>query len=108
MNAWTLPSVIAPAATRSPPTTAIATYVKFPMNWIAGIDDDARHELRLEAGVEQLRVLGAKRRLDRGAPAEHLDQRVAGERLFDLAVERAEVLPLRGEALLRALADPGS
>ena len=58
----------------------------------------------LEAGVEQLVVLRAEPLLDLAAPAEHLDQRVAGERLLDLAVERADVLPLRDEALLRALA----
>jgi hypothetical protein len=33
-----------------------------------------------------------------GCAAEHLDQRVAGERLLDLTVERAGVLPLRDEA----------
>ena len=39
------------------------------------------------------------------APAEHPHQRVAGERLLDLAVERAGVPPLRDEVLLAALAD---
>ena len=36
MNAWMSPMVIAPFATRSPPTTAIATKLRLPMNIIAG------------------------------------------------------------------------
>ena len=39
-------------------------------------------------------------------PTEYLDERVAGERLFDLTVERADVLPLRDKTLLGTLADP--
>ena len=37
MNACTSPSDMLPVATRSPPTTAIATNVRFPMNIIDGI-----------------------------------------------------------------------
>ena len=37
--------------------------------------------------------------------AEDLDQRVPGERLLDVAVQRAGVLPLGDELLLRALGD---
>ena len=36
MNAWMSPIVIAPAATRRPPTTAIATKCRLPMNIVAG------------------------------------------------------------------------
>ena len=35
-NAWMSPTVIAPAATRKPPTTATMTYWTFPMNIVAG------------------------------------------------------------------------
>ena len=37
MNACTSPRLIAPDATRRPPMTAIATYVRFPMNIIDGM-----------------------------------------------------------------------
>ena len=63
MNACTLPSIIVPAATRSPPTTAIVTYVRFPMKPI-GRHDHAGDELRAEAGVVELVVLGAEPCLD--------------------------------------------
>jgi len=36
MNAWMSPIVIAPLATRSPPTTATITYCRFPMNIVRG------------------------------------------------------------------------
>ena len=38
---------------------------------------------------------------------EHLDQRVAGEGLLDLAVQFAGLFPLRDESLLRAPCDQG-
>ena len=37
MNACTSPSCMAPVATCRPPTTAIPTYTRFPMNVIAGM-----------------------------------------------------------------------
>ena len=37
MKAWTSPKVMAPVATRSPPTTAMATYWRFPTNIIMGM-----------------------------------------------------------------------
>ncbi len=37
MNACTSPSCIAPDATCSPPTTAIPTYTRFPMKFMAGM-----------------------------------------------------------------------
>ena len=43
--------------------------------------------------------------LDLALPAEHLDERVAREGLFDLRVELTGVGPLRHEELLRALGD---
>ena len=43
--------------------------------------------------------------LDLALAAEHLHERVAGERLLDLRVERAGVAPLRDEPRLRALGD---
>ena len=46
-----------------------------------------------------------ERGLDLALPAEHLHQLVAGERLLDLAVQLAGVLPLGDELLLRALGD---
>ena len=36
MNAWMSPIVSAPAETRSPPTTAMATKLRLPTNIIAG------------------------------------------------------------------------
>src|SRR5215212_7924618 len=36
MNAWTSPTLMAPLATRSPPTTATMTYWTLPMNIVAG------------------------------------------------------------------------
>jgi hypothetical protein len=69
--------------------------------------DHARQEAGAERGLEQLLVLAAQPVLDLAAAAEHLDQRVAGERLLDLTVERPDVRPLGDEPLLRALRDPG-
>ena len=46
-----------------------------------------------------------ERRLDLALAAEHLDQRVPGERLLDVPVQLAGVRPLRDELLLRALGD---
>ena len=37
MNAWTSPKDRVPVATRSPPTTAMATYWRFPTNIIMGM-----------------------------------------------------------------------
>jgi len=68
--------------------------------------DHARQELSAERRIVQLVVLDAEPGLDLAPPAEHLDERVPGERLLDLAVERAEVLPLGGEPTLRAPSDP--
>ena len=36
MNAWMSPTVIAPLATRRPPTTATSTYWTLPMNIVSG------------------------------------------------------------------------
>ena len=67
--------------------------------------DDAADELRAEARVVQVVVLGGERRLDLVLAAEDLDQLVAGVGLLDDRVELAGALPLLDEVLLRALAD---
>ena len=50
--------------------------------------DDPGDELRAVARLEELVVLVVEALLDVALAAEHLHQRVAGERLFDLRVER--------------------
>ena len=55
-------------------------------------------ELRAEARLEELLVLLVEALLDVALAAEHLHERVAGERLLDLRVERAGVAPLGDEA----------
>ena len=67
--------------------------------------DDPGDELRPVAGVVELVVLVVEL-LDRLLlVAEHLDDRVTGVHLLDVAVERAGPLPLGGELLLRPLGD---
>ena len=44
MKACTAPSVSTPAATRRPPTTAMATKVRFPMTIIDGMIDPEMNE----------------------------------------------------------------
>ena len=75
------------------------------MNIIAGWMMPGR-ELGAEAGLVELLVLGREPLLDLPLAAERLDQRVAGEGLLDLGVERAGVAPLGDEAGLRPLGDP--
>ena len=69
--------------------------------------DDAADELRLEARAVHLLVLRVEVGLDLLLAPEDLHERVPGERLLDLAVQHAGVLPLRDEALLRAPRDQG-
>ena len=57
-NAWMSPMVIAPLATRIPPSTAIATKLRLPTNIVARLDH-AGDELRSEAGVVQV-VVGCR------------------------------------------------
>ena len=104
MNAWMSPIVIAPDDTRSPPMTAMATKFRLPRNIIAGWIDPG-DELGAEAGLVELLVLVVEALLDVALAAEHLDERVAGERLLDLGVERAGVAPLGDEPRLRPLGD---
>ena len=67
--------------------------------------DGARDELRAVAGLEELLVLVVELLLDVLLAAEHLDQRVPGERLLDLRVQGAGVAPLVDELRLGALGD---
>ena len=67
--------------------------------------DGAGDELGAEARLVELLVLVAEALLDVVLAAEHLHQRVAGERLLDLGVERAGVAPLGDEPLLRPRGD---
>jgi hypothetical protein len=67
--------------------------------------DDAADELRAEARVVELVVLGVEAACTSALTAEDLDELVAGEGLLDDRVERAGVLPLLHEELLAALAD---
>ena len=104
MNAWMSPMVIAPAATRSPPTTAMATKLRLPRNIIAGwIDPEMNWAPKLASYSSSFVV--AEALLDLVLAPERLDDRVAGERLLDLRVERAGVAPLGDEAGLGALGD---
>ena len=88
MNAWMSPIVIAPLATRRPPTTATITYWMLPMNIVQRLHQ-ARHELRAERRLVELVVGLAEPLLDLALAAERLHDRVAGERLLDLRVEHA-------------------
>ena len=62
--------------------------------------DDAGDELSPEARRVQLLVLVAEPLFDVVLTTEHLDQRVPGERLFDLGIQGARVPPLGDEPLL--------
>ena len=58
----------------------------------------ARHELGAERRLVELVVGLPEPGLDLALAPERLDDRVAGERLLDLGVERAGAAPLRDEA----------
>ena len=66
----------------------------------------AADELGCEAGLVELVVGGVEAGLRLALAAERLHDRVAGERLLDLRVERAGVLPLGDELALRVACDP--
>ena len=96
MKAWMSPIVMAPLATRRPPTTATITYWRLPMNIVDRLHQ-ARHELGAERRLVQLVVGLAEPLLDLVLAAERLHDGVAGERLLDLRVERAGAAPLGDE-----------
>ena len=106
MNACTSPSDSAPDATRSAADHGDQHVVQVADEHHGRLDR-AGDELRPEAGlVQPLVVLGeGPHRLV--ALAEHLDQRVPGVHLLDVAVELAGGRPLLDELRLRPLADPG-
>ena len=97
MNAWTSPTLIAPLATRRPPTTATMHVLEVAQEH-RGRLHQARHELRAERRLVELVVGVAEPLLDLALAAERLHDGVAGERLLDLRVERAGARPLRDEA----------
>ena len=99
MNACTSPSDMLPDATRRPPTTAIATKVRFPMNIIDGMISPEMNCAPNEDSVE-LGVLVLERLLRILLPAEHLDQAVPGVGLLDPGVQLAGAAPLRDELRL--------
>ena len=96
MNAWMSPSVIAPLANaqtadhRDDHVLHVAHEHRERLH-------QARHELGAERRLVELVVGLAEPLLDLALAAERLHDRVTGERLLDLGVEEAGVLPLRDE-----------
>ena len=93
-----------PTATRSPPIERDGDVVQVAEEHHRRLDDPG-DELRAVARLEELVVLVVEPGLDVALATEHLHERVAGERLFDLRVQRARVAPLLDELRLRALRD---
>ena len=82
-NAWTSPTLMAPLATRSPPTTATSTYCTLPRNMVAGcIRLDMNWAPKDDSYSSSF--FSRKRCLDLVLPPEGLDDGVAGEGLLDL------------------------
>ena len=101
MKAWTSPRLSDPLATRRPPITAMATKLRLPRNIIAGwITPAMNWALKLASNSSSFFALN--RSSTARLLAEDLHERVTGERLLDLGVERAGVRPLLDEPLLRA------
>ena len=96
MNAWMSPTVIAPLATRRPPTTATSTYWMLPMNIVSGC---IRLDMNWAPNDDSYRssFVVAEALLDLALATERLHDRVAGEGLLDLRVEQARALPLGDE-----------
>ena len=102
-NAWMPPIVIAPAATWTPPSTAMATKFRLPTSIVAGwITPEMNCAPKLASYSSSFVV--AEDLFDFALAAERLHDRVTGERLLDLGVQLAGVPPLRDEARPRALA----